>query len=86
VRVSPSPPSYKRDNPIAKVAGDLRDQVRARRDGGLPPGPTSVSPARDRRFVRDPVSVLLSAHDEYGPVFTMRGLHALFIVMMGPEA
>jgi cytochrome P450 len=45
-----------------------------------------VSPARDRRFVRDPLSVLLPAYEEHGPIFTVRFFHGLGVVMLGPEA
>jgi cytochrome P450 len=81
-----APPPYTLDNPVVKVLSDLREQRRASRRGPLPPGPTHISPARDLRFVRDPVSVLLRAYEQHGPIFTMRFFHGLGIVMLGPEA
>jgi len=84
-RVAPPPP-YRLDNPVVKVLSDVRAQRRASRHGSLPPGPTGISPARDRRFVRDPLAVLLPAYEDHGPIFTVRFFHGLSVVMLGPEA
>jgi cytochrome P450 len=81
-----SPPPYALDNPVIKVLSDIRAQRRASRQGPLPPGPTGISPSRDLRFVRDPLSVLLSAYEEFGPIFTVRFFHGLGVVMLGPAA
>jgi cytochrome P450 len=81
-----APPPYTLDNPVVKVLSDLREQRRASRRGPLPPGPTRISPVRDLRFVRDPVSVLLRAYEQHGPIFTVRFFHGLGVVMLGPEA
>jgi cytochrome P450 len=35
---------------------------------------------------RDPLSVLLPAYEEHGPVFTIRIFHAIHVFMLGPEA
>ena len=80
------PPPYTLDNPVTKVLSDVRAQRRASRRGSLPPGPTGISPARDLRFVRDPLSLLLPAYEEHGPIFTVRFFHGLGVVMLGPEA
>jgi cytochrome P450 len=80
------PPAYALDNPLRKVASDLWDQVRAVRDGGLPPGPTGVDPRRDLQWMRYAPSVLLPAYDRYGPIFSVRLLHTVSVFMLGPEA
>lgn len=81
-----SPPPYALGNPLAKLVSDVGAQRRASRQGPLPPGPTGVSPARDFHFMRDPLSVLLPAYEEHGPIFTIRFFHGLGVVMLGPEA
>ncbi len=81
-----APPPYTLDNPVVKVLSDVRAQRRASRSAPLPPGPTGINPLRDLRFVRDPVSVLLRAYEQYGPIFTVRFFHGLGVVMLGPEA
>src|SRR4051812_19978414 len=35
---------------------------------------------------RDPLSVLLAAYEEHGPVFAIRIFHAIHVFMLGPEA
>jgi cytochrome P450 len=82
--IAPPPPFT--TNPARRIWTDVRDQRRAARRAPLPPGPTSVSPLRDLRFMRDTPAVLLEAYEQYGPVFTMRLFHALGVWMIGPEA
>jgi cytochrome P450 len=78
---APQPVSF---NPFRRVASDLR--IERSWDGKLPPGPTNFSASRTYRIARDPLPLLLDAYREYGPVFSMRILHASGIFMLGPEA
>jgi cytochrome P450 len=52
----------------------------------VPPGGTSVSLRRSRRFIEDPLGLLLEYHRTYGPVFSLRLLHLPTVWMIGPEA
>jgi cytochrome P450 len=78
-----SPPPLS-TNPVRRVVGELRAERRA--EGGLPPGDTLPSVARTRRMIRDPLGLLLDAYDRYGPVFSLRVLHANNVFVLGPEA
>jgi cytochrome P450 len=69
---------------LARVRNDMRAQWRAR--GTFPPGDTSFSVARTRSFERDPLSLLLSAYERHGPVFTIRILYQPIVFALGPEA
>ena len=71
-------------NPFRALLYELRAERAA--DGPYPRGELRPSLARTRRFERDPLPVLLEAHRSYGPVFTLRLLHAPFVFMLGPEA
>ena len=71
-------------NPVRRILDDLRSERRA--NGSFPPGPTSFSFARGRRIVDNPLAVLLPTYDEYGPIFSIRLLHAKVVFMLGPEA
>ncbi|MEA2391236.1 MAG: hypothetical protein QOK31_1345 [Solirubrobacteraceae bacterium] len=71
-------------NPLGRLLADLRAE-RATREP-WPPGPTGFSLRRTRAFVRSPLPILLDAHAEYGPIFTIRVLHAPVVFMLGPEA
>jgi len=62
------------------------DLLAERRAGAFPPGERWPSVARTRRFAADPLSLLLEAHERYGPVFTLRIFHANVVFMIGPEA
>ncbi len=77
-------PSRSSTNPLRKIATDVRYERSARVP--LPPGDTSYSLARGRRFVASPLDELLSAYRRYGPIFTLRLLHAPVVYMLGPEA
>jgi cytochrome P450 len=52
----------------------------------FPPGDTSPSLRRTRRFAANPLEVLLEAYERYGPVFTLRIFHGNSVFMIGPEA
>lgn len=71
-------------SPVARIAGDLRNERRT--TVPFPPGDTRFSMARTRRFARDPLPVLLEAYARYGPVFTLRILHGNTVFALGPEA
>ena len=71
-------------NPLLRMAGDLRAELATR--GAYPPGDTSFSLSRTHRIATDPLPVLLSAYERYGPVFSVRVLHGLQLFLLGPEA
>ena len=81
--VSAQPPAPVTANPVARVLADLAD---ARRVGRYPPGPTSFSLRRTHRLSHDPLPPLLRWYEEYGPIFTVRVLHAPQVFMLGPAA
>ncbi len=69
-----------------RLLHDLRVERAAEREVPFPPGDTTPSLARTRRFNDDPLPVLLDAYERYGPVFTLRIFHAQIVFMLGPEA
>src|SRR4051795_8166557 len=79
-----SPPELS-TNPFRRISADIRTEHAADRSK-LPPGPKNPSLARTERMRRDPLSVLLTAYEEHGPVFAMRIFHSLIVFMLGPEA
>lgn len=83
-RVPPPPPM--KGSPLYRLSGDIRTELRIRRNGGYPPGPTDFSMARTLRMARDPLPILLSLYERYGPIFSIRVLHHPVVFMIGPEA
>jgi hypothetical protein len=81
----PAPPPLP-DNPIARIRSDLRYERAARRHGPGLPGSKLPSVTATRRFRNDPLSLLLSAYEEHGPIFGIRLLHSYQVFMIGPEA
>ena len=71
-------------NPLRILARDVRAELSAR--GEYPPGETSFSLSRTRQMATDPLPVLLSCYERFGPVFTVRILHAPDVFVLGPEA
>jgi cytochrome P450 len=69
---------------IARIQSDLRSTRGAR--GGWPPGELSFSMRRTREFEKEPLPLLLSLYETYGPVFTMRLLYLPVVFALGPEA
>jgi cytochrome P450 len=71
-------------NPFSVMRQDLRDE----RFSGVafPPGETSFSLSRTRRFAGEPLEMLLEGYARYGPVFTLRLFHSNVVFMLGPEA
>ncbi len=78
------PPPPKPLNPFAVAVDDMRKD-RANRVP-FPPGDTSFSMARTRRFTREPLGLLLECYARYGPVFTIKVLHSNVVFMLGPKA
>ena len=78
---TPPPISF---NPFRRVVEELRAERAA--SAPLPPGHPRFSMRRTRRFEREPVAVLLEAYEDFGPVFTLRVLHAPVVFMIGPAA
>jgi cytochrome P450 len=81
-----SPPPYKLDNPLRKVASDVWTEVKIRRHASMPPGLMGPNPMRDLQMLRDPVSLMLPAYERFGPVFSMRAAYAVMVIALGPEA
>jgi cytochrome P450 len=55
-------------------------------DGPWPPGEINFSMARTRHFEHDPLGLLVSSYERYGPVFTLKIFHHNAVFMLGPEA
>jgi cytochrome P450 len=71
-------------NPVRMLLDDLRAERAA--TVPFPPGETTLSAARTRRFFQDPLTELVAAYARYGPVFTLRIFHGNSVFMLGPEA
>jgi cytochrome P450 len=71
-------------NPLRRVVNDLREEWRER--GKFPPGHTNFSWQRTHQIAHDPLPLLLSAYEEFGPIFSLRLLHSRVVFMLGPEA
>ncbi len=71
-------------NPAGRVFRDVRDEIRTH--DPFPPGPTGFSMSRTLKMARDPLPVLLSSYEQFGPVFTLRILHGMQVFALGPEA
>jgi cytochrome P450 len=78
------PPPLLNNSPLRAVLSDLRDERRA--TVPYPPGLTSFSLARTRRFAQEPLEQLLDCYERFGPIFTLRLLHSNVVFMLGPEA
>jgi cytochrome P450 len=71
-------------NPWARVLEDVLSERRARVP--YPPGSTDFDFARTRQMAHDPLPLLLSHYERYGPIFSLRLLHSKVVFMLGPEA
>jgi cytochrome P450 len=71
-------------NPLRRIALDLQRERAA--SVPFPPGEMRPSVRRTRRIVVEPLPEILRLYREYGPVFSMRVLHAPVTMMIGPEA
>jgi cytochrome P450 len=83
VPVAPKPPQMSA-NPVRRVVDDVLTERRAK--GPFPPGPGDFNLRRSRRMAHDPLPILLPLYERYGPIFSVRLLHARSIFMLGPEA
>jgi cytochrome P450 len=77
-------PSPMPTNPFTVLWRDIRTDRAAKVP--WPPGQTSFSLARTRRFDRDPLGLLLECYERYGPVFTLKVFHHNAVFMLGPAA
>jgi cytochrome P450 len=77
-------PAQMSDNPARRVAADLLTEWRGR--GKFPPGPGNFSIARTHQVAHDPLPLLLSNYERYGPIFSLRLLHTKVVFMLGPQA
>ena len=73
-------------DPLRRVRADFGVERAARAREGVPPGPTQPSARRTYGWVRNALPIMLEAYREYGPVFTIRIMHGLWVFMLGPEA
>jgi cytochrome P450 len=78
------PPRLRHENPFRILTQDIADE-RAR-TVPYPPGDTGFSLARTKRFIEEPLPLLLEGYERYGPIFTMRVLHSNVVFMLGPAA
>jgi cytochrome P450 len=83
-RASLRPPRLRHENPFRILIQDLADERAA--TVGYPPGDTGFSLARTKRFIDEPLPLLLDAYERYGPIFTLRILHSNVVFMLGPKA
>jgi cytochrome P450 len=66
------------------MLSDLRDERSA--TVPFPPGETTPSLWRTRRFAKEPLEMLLEGYERFGPVFTLRIFHSNVVFMLGPAA
>jgi retinoid hydroxylase len=78
------PPPLRHENPFRILVQDLADERAA--TVPYPPGDTRFSPARTKRFIDEPLPLLLEAYERHGPIFTLRILHSRVVFMLGPAA
>lgn len=79
-----SPPPLRSYNPFVVLVHDLLDERSA--TVPFPPGDTSLSMSRTRRFANEPLPLLLESYERFGPIFTLRLFHANAVFALGPEA
>jgi cytochrome P450 len=78
------PPALRHENPFRILAQDLADERAA--TVAYPPGDTGFSLNRTKRFIDEPLALLLEGYERYGPIFTLRILHSNVVFMLGPAA
>ena len=78
------PPALRHENPFRILAQDFADERAA--TVPYPPGDTRFSLSRTKRFIEEPLPLLLEGYERYGPIFTMRVLHSNVVFMLGPAA
>ncbi len=72
------------DNPVWRIADDMRTEWRGR--SKYPPGPGNFSISRTHQIAHDPLPILLSNYEKHGPIFSVRLLHTKVVFMLGPAA
>jgi cytochrome P450 len=77
-------PRLRHENPFRILLQDVADERAA--TVPYPPGDTRFSLHRTKRFVEEPLPLLLEAYERYGPIFTLRILHSNVVFMLGPAA
>ncbi len=77
-------PPLRHENPFRILVQDLADERAA--TVSYPPGDTGFSLARTKRFIEEPLPLLLEAYERHGPIFTLRILHSNVVFMLGPAA
>jgi cytochrome P450 len=80
------PPEQLSANPARRLAEDVFTELRVRRNGGYPPGAMDFDLGRTLRMAHDPLPILLSLYERFGPIFTVRILHHPVVFMLGPDA
>lgn len=78
------PPPLRNEGPFRILLQDIADE-RAK-TVPYPPGDTHFSLRRTKRFIDEPLPLLLEAYERYGPIFTLRVLHSNVVFMLGPAA
>ncbi len=78
------PPRLRHENPFRILLQDLADERAA--TVPYPPGETHFSLPRTKRFIDEPLPLLLESYERYGPIFTLRILHSNVVFMLGPTA
>ena len=71
-------------SPFRRIADDVRAEWSGR--GKFPPGHNDFSASRTHRIAHDPLPILLSAYEEFGPIFSLRLFYTRAVFMLGPEA
>jgi cytochrome P450 len=79
-----APPPLRHENPFRILVQDLADERAA--TVPYPPGDTGFSLNRTKRFIEEPLPLLLEGYERYGPIFTLRILHSNVVFMLGPAA
>ncbi len=79
-----APPPLRHENPFKILLQDIADERGA--TVSYPSGDTSFSLKRTKRFMDDPLPLLLDCYERYGPIFTIRILHSNVVMMLGPAA
>lgn len=82
--VSSTVPAAPTHNPFLRIVQDLRHE--AAEWSNFPPGERGFSARRTHQLATDPLPVLLSLYEQYGPVFTVRTMHLPQVFALGPEA
>ncbi len=71
-------------SPLRRIREDIASERQARVP--YPPGRTNFDLARTRQMAYDPLPLLLSAYEEFGPIYTLRLMHSPVVFMLGPAA